>query len=741
MISYKGIKELKIFLIIIGIFCSSQTIFSQEESIVEVWNEMLLEAIRNDLARPTVHARNLFHTSIGMYDSWTIVNGNDNTFLLGKTLGDYESPFEGIEYEMEEREAIFREVVSYASYRIIRYRFRFSPGVANIFQMINRKMTDLGYNTSYTSTEYTNGIPAALGNYIADQVISFGGTDGSNERNNYANQFYAQVNRSLAPALRGNPNLEDFDRWQPLSLEIFVDQAGNEIPGRTPAFLSPEWGQVVPFALTEDVMTSNERGGFDYKVYHDPGSPPSFLETSEDGINNYQWHFTMPILWSSHLDPSDQVMIDISPRGLGKLENLPTDFGSFDEVYNYFEGSDNSTGREFNPITGQPYSTNVVLRGDYARVLAEYWADGPDSETPPGHWFTILNKVLKHEDFEFRYKGIGNEMEQDEYRVKAYLTLGGAVHDAAIAAWGAKGYYDYLRPISAIRGMAELGQASDASLPNYHPKGLPLYDGFIELINEEDSLAINDSTLINEIKIRAWKGPDFIQDEEVDVAGVDWIPALEWWPYQRPTFITPPFAGYVSGHSTFSRAAAEVLTAFTGSEFFPGGLADFVAKKNEFLVFEEGPSEDVVLQWATYQDASDQSGLSRIWGGIHPPADDIPGRIMGEKIGLAAFAMADSLFALGNFSTDVKNIELGKEATMYPNPIAVGESISIDFEELLQKVELYIVSSDGAVVLRKTYDNISTISLPLRNMYSGIYYINIKSSSINGWKKIVVQDK
>lgn len=732
-------KELKKILIILGIFCSSQTIFAQEEPIVEVWNELLLEAIRNDLARPTVHARNLFHTSIGMYDSWTVVYGNDNTFLLGKTLGTYESPFEGIEYDEEERDAIFREVVSYASYRIIRYRFRFSPGVANIFSMINRKMVDLGYNTSYTSTEYANGVPAALGNYIADQVISFGSTDGSNERNDYANQFYAQVNRSLAPALRGNPELEDFDRWQPLSLEIFVDQAGNEIPGRTPPFLSPEWGQVVPFALTEDIMTSIERGGFEYKLYHDPGAPPSFLDSSENGINNYQWHFTMPILWSSHLDPKDQIMIDISPGSLGNLNILPTDFGDFDGVYNYFEGSDTSNGRAMNPITGQAYEQNVVSRGDYARVLAEYWADGPDSETPPGHWFTILNEVLEHEEFEFKYKGIGNEMEQNEYRVKAYLTLGGAVHDAAIAAWGAKGFYDYIRPISAIRGMAELGQSQDPDLPNYNAKGLPLYDGFIELITAEDSLAIKDSTLINEIKVRAWKGPDFIEDEEVDVAGVDWIPALEWWPYQRPTFITPPFAGYVSGHSTFSRAASEVLTAFTGSAYFPGGLAEFVAKKNEFLVFEDGPSEDVVLQWATYQDASDQSGLSRIWGGIHPPADDIPGRIMGEKIGIAAFAMADSLFALGNFSTDVENIELGAEAKIYPNPIALGASISIDFDELLPNVELYIVSIGGETAMRKSFKNVSNISLPIKNIQTGIYFINIRSTSINGWKKILVQ--
>jgi hypothetical protein len=108
--------------------------------------------------------------------------------------------------------------------------------------------------------------------------------------------------------------------------------------------------------------------------------------------------------------------------------------------------------------------------------------------------------------------------------------------------------------------------------------------------------------------------------------------------------VTPPFAGYVSGHSTYSRAAAEVLTLLTGSEYFPGGLGEFHCPKNEFLVFEDGPSVDLTLQWASYYDASDQTSLSRIWGGIHPPADDLPGRQMGDRIGADAVALAEEYF-------------------------------------------------------------------------------------------------
>jgi hypothetical protein len=129
-----------------------------------------------------------------------------------------------------------------------------------------------------------------------------------------------------------------------------------------------------------------------------------------------------------------------------------------------------------------------------------------------------------------------------------------------------------------------------------------------------------------------------------DFAGVGWILAENWWPYQRPTFVTPPFSGYISGHSTYSRTAAELLTLFTGDAYFPGGMSEFPAPQNEFLVFEEGPSVDITLEWAKYIDASDQCSLSRLWGGIHPPADDIVGRRIGMELGPEAFAHARDYF-------------------------------------------------------------------------------------------------
>ena len=180
--------------------------------------------------------------------------------------------------------------------------------------------------------------------------------------------------------------------------------------------------------------------------------------------------------------------------------------------------------------------------------------------TPPGHWFTILNYVNDHPALVRRFRGHGPVLDDLEWDVKAYFALGGAVHDAAIAAWGVKGWYDYIRPISAIRGMAERGQSSDPELPRYAPDGIPLVEGYVELVREGDALAGERGEHVGKVKLYAWRGPGAIERPASDVAGVGWILAENWWPYQRPSFVTPPFAGYVSGHSTYSRAGAEVLT-------------------------------------------------------------------------------------------------------------------------------------------------------------------------------------
>ena len=89
--------------------------------------------------------------------------------------------------------------------------------------------------------------------------------------------------------------------------------------------------------------------------------------------------------------------------------------------------------------------------------------------------------------------------------------------------------------------------------------------------------------------------------------------------------MTPAFQGYISRHSTCSLKAAVVLTGLARSEYFPGGVAGYTIKAG-VLKFEKGPTAYIWLEWATYYDAADQIGRSRLWGGIHVAADDLTGR-------------------------------------------------------------------------------------------------------------------
>ena len=138
-------------------------------------------------------------------------------------------------------------------------------------------------------------------------------------------------------------------------------------------------------------------------------------------------------------------------------------------------------------------------------------------------------------------------------------------------------------------------------------------------------------------------GPALLRIRPPRYSGVGWILAADWLPYQLPTFVTPAFAGYISGHSTFSRAAAEVLTALTGSSYFPGGLYEVSVPAGSLKV-EQGPSEDLTLQWATYFDAADAAGISRLYMGIHVSPDDFGGRKIGSRCGKAAWSLAERYF-------------------------------------------------------------------------------------------------
>ncbi len=627
------------------------------KSAARVWMDAAVEVIKRDGFGPTVHARNMYHMSAAMYDAWTVYEEKPQPLFLGNTIDGFEIPFDFSKFPIPESIDSARTIaVNYAAYRVLRGRFQLYPSKDRTIDTLQFLFEALGYKESMRSTDYTTGSPEALGNYIGKMILDFGFQEPAGDLENYVGENYNPINFALLPNYPGNPRIQHPNRWQPLSIKDYINKKGWDstlvdwnflLIGPEDEFLTPHWGQIVPFAMGEKQRKVLHRDGVDYIVYNDPGPPP-YISSESDPENSdaYKWNFSLVSIWGGHCDPDDTTMIDISPRSIGSTKGmLPLKYAEYEDFYNLEKGGTKTTTTLMNPKTGEEYAPNWVKRGDYARVIAEYWVDGVNTASPPGHWVTTLNSVSDHPSCEKKWKGKGERLDDLTWDIFTYLALTGAMHDAGISAWSVKAYYDYVRPISAIRWLAGNGQCSDEALPNYNPQGIPLIEGRIELIEEGDPLAGDNNANVGKIKLYSWRGPDNVDNPKTDYAGVGWILAENWWPYQRYSFATPPFAGYISGHSTFSTAAADVLTYITGDPYFPGGIRELTMKKHDFLQFEDGPSEDITLQWSTYREAADETCLSRIWGGIHPPVDDIKGRIVGEQVAKDAFTFVSRLLS------------------------------------------------------------------------------------------------
>jgi hypothetical protein len=574
-----------------------------EWSVARRWDEALLDAIRRALPNPPVHARNLFHVSAAMWDAWAAYDPQAAGYFVKEKL------------TAPDVTAARDEAISYAAYRVLTSRYIKAVGADQSLSEFDDVMDSLCYPLTVTSSDGNS--PAALGNRIAKTVIAYGLADGSNQAGGYAAPDYKSVNPPLVVANSGT-TMNDPNRWQPLQILHMISQNGIPVVNGVQQNVGPQWGHVKSFGLPN---------GGSIGVPIDPGPPPRLGDPVTDQA--FKDQAVEVIRDSSLMDPTDAATIDISPsaRGGNTL------------------GSNDGHGHPVNPVTGKPYPADVVNQGDFGRVMAEFWADGPNSETPPGHWNVLANLVSDELSPNLRIGGKGPSVDRLQWDVKLYLALNGAVHDAAIAAWGLKGDYDSVRPISMIRYMGGLGQSSDPTGPSYNKEGLPLVPGLIEVVTSASSAPgqrhADLAGHVGEIAIRAWAGNPI--NPKTQIGGVKWILASNWVPYQLPTFVTPAFPAWVSGHSTFSRAAAEVLVGFTGSEYFPGGVSGYTIKAGS-LKFEAGPTTEIRLEWATYYDAADQAGQSRLWGGIHIQADDFTGRQIGSQCGKTAWTLAQGYY-------------------------------------------------------------------------------------------------
>lgn len=211
---------------------------------------------------------------------------------------------------------------------------------------------------------------------------------------------------------------------------------------------------------------------------------------------------------------------------------------------------------------------------DKQKTIAEYWANGPRSELPPGHWCLFAQFVSARDH---------HTVNQD---VKMFFAMTNAIFDASISSWTPKNTSDAVRPVTAI------------------------------------------PYLFSGQQIRTW----------VPFHGTQTVDGSQWLTYQKSTFPTPPFPEFISGHSTFSAAGAEVLRLFTGSSEFGASLsfAPGTSPTEPGLV----PSQTVTLKWDTFLDAANEAGISRRYGGIHFKAGDLAGREVGRLVGAQAYAKA-----------------------------------------------------------------------------------------------------
>jgi hypothetical protein len=122
-------KSCKANIFVLALTILSNFALAQNQSIAKMWNKELIKAIRKDFARPPVHARNLYHTSVAMHEAWAAYENNEEMFLLGKTIGNFTAAFAGVAAPSNILEAQ-KEALSFAFFRLIKHRFQNSPGVS-----------------------------------------------------------------------------------------------------------------------------------------------------------------------------------------------------------------------------------------------------------------------------------------------------------------------------------------------------------------------------------------------------------------------------------------------------------------------------------------------------------------------------------------------------------------------------------------------------------------------------------
>ena len=261
--------------------------------------------------------------------------------------------------------------------------------------IFNELMVQLDFDPNNTTTDTTTA--AGIGNISAQTLLQFRLLDGSNQDGNHPlgtlGVPYSDISGYEPVNPPGNPL--DIERWTPELVPIDAE------PGQEDTiqnFLTPHWGDVTPFAL---------ESGAQFR----PEAPEPFLLVEGD------------------VDLEAQT---ITLEDTGEVLPITRDL----------------IGDAINPGFIEQAETIIDISADLTdeqKLVAEFWEDGGGTSFPPGTWLTFGEFVSARDD---------NSLDED---AKLFFALGNAVFDAGVATWEAKTFYDYTRPVRAVRELGELG--------------------------------------------------------------------------------------------------------------------------------------------------------------------------------------------------------------------------------------------------------------------------------------------
>ena len=496
-----------------------------KDNVILKWDDELLQAVRANPAAtgPTVTARALGVLHTATYDAWAPYDP------LAKVTRPDGPTKKVVSSDPTVNNANKSKAISYAAYRVLLDLF---PGRKADFDAQMAELVfepdDLGdFNPDNPSAVVTT--PQGIGNKAAYAVLKFRHADGSNQTR---------------------------------------DTKGTSITtDDTVSYPDPCTTNCYKPINTWDKIATTPNGTWHWQ--------PLCVLTA-DGVKNGMPH--LPPQGNNCDSPNYTIQKPLTPQW-GNI----TPFALVSAWQFKVPGPPKNADGTYNNADISTAVADTSRLSDTAKVKAEYWADGPKSEFPPGHAAVFAQALSR------KYR---HSVDTD---AKMFFTLGNAMLDSSIAAWALKYKYDFWRPVTGIRELYK-------------------------------------NTTVN-----SWLGP---------YNGFSDVPGPQWRPYQAPTVVTPGFPEYVSGHSTFSAAGSQVLKLFTGSDAFgatvtiTAGTSLFEPKNDDHPVGT--PQSDVMLSWPTFSAAAQEAGMSRRYGGIHFKSGDEHGRMLGNSVGQTAHSKAQN---------------------------------------------------------------------------------------------------